>query len=286
MWKPLCFVGAVLIGAQAFGQATPPTIPRSQPPTQPGQPENAAQAPGQPIAQPGARQTANYRGPIEADRSQIDSHVAACLTLGNEEEVALGKFAEEHAQNAKVKQFARQMADEHTQAISQLRQFVPQGISLQLSQRDEGAAERPNQVAENRANEPTNERPAQQIDQRGAQPGIPSAQPQNQQPMAGGQHQLLNIEREARQQCLALTEDDLQKLRGDEFDKAYLGQQLGGHIQMVAILQVAERHVSPELQRIVEQQRQTAEKHLDQLRQLKQELARSETASSADRTPR
>jgi predicted outer membrane protein len=104
--------------------------------------------------------------------------------------------------------------------------------------------------------------------------------------MAGGQHQLLNIEREARQQCLALTEDELQKLRGDEFDKAYLGQQLGGHIQMVAVLQVAERHVSPELQRIVEQQRQTAEKHLDQLRQLKQELARSETASSADRTPR
>jgi len=292
----------VLIVAQALGQTTTPTIPQ---PGQPGQPQIAPVQPGQPAGQPGARQTTNYRGTNEADRGdaqQIDRHVAACLTLGNEEEVALGKFAAEHAQNSQVKQFAQQMVEQHNQAISQLQKFVPQGVSLQLqlSQREEGAAER------------SAERAGQSGSERQGQPGAPSAaagygaaagqpaagqtQPQPGQiqqaaqstlAMAGGaDHQLLNIEREAKQQCLALTEDELQRQRGEEFDKCYLGQQLGAHIQMLAVLQTAERHVSPELQRIVEQQRQTAEQHLRHVRQLQQELTKSETASSSNRTSR
>jgi predicted outer membrane protein len=303
MWKPLCFVGMVLIVAQALGQTTTPTIPQ---PGQPGQPQIAPAQQGQPgqvgqpAAQPGARQTANYRGPNEAERGdaqQIDRHIAACLTLGNEEEVALGKFATEHAQNSQVKQFAQQIVEAHNQAISQLKKFVPQGVSLQLSQRDEGAAERFNE----RTGQPGIERQGQTGAERApagygagqAQPGAGQPQPDQIQPggplaqaMAGAGHQLLNIEREAKQQCLAMTQDELQRQKGDEFDKCYLGQQLGAHIQMLAVLQTAERHVSPELQRVVEQQRQTAEQHLQHVRQLQQELTKAETASSNSRTPR
>jgi predicted outer membrane protein len=88
------------------------------------------------------------------------------------------------------------------------------------------------------------------------------------------------MEREAKQQCLEMTQRELSEKRGSEFDHAYLGQQMVGHVQMVASLKAAERHASPELQRVIAEQRRTAEQHLEHVKHLKE----SQLSSSGNRS--
>jgi hypothetical protein len=49
-----------------------------------------------------------------------------------------------------------------------------------------------------------------------------------------------------------------------------LGQQVVGHVQMIAALTAFEQHASPELQKVIVEQKKTAEQHLDHIKQLKQ----------------
>jgi len=68
--------------------------------------------------------------------SPIDSQLASCLLLGNQKEVTISQFAAERAKNEKVKEFARQMVKEHTQAISMLQRFAGPDSSKDLSSGD------------------------------------------------------------------------------------------------------------------------------------------------------
>ena len=254
MLRVFTMLSLAAIGAVAFAQTqSPPVVPRTQSPAQDGsqpgglqssqpgigQPTQPGQPGGQlqPQQQQGVQQrTANFRGESvgQASAQAIDGQLAACLILGNEEEIALGKFAIQRASTDKVKKFAQMMVDQHTQAASQLKQFAPQGASLQLS--------------ESGGNPARNERAANASDQIG--------------------QQMLAIMRDAKQECLNLTQKELGQKRGEEFDHAYIGQQMGGHIQMIAALTAFEKHTSPELQRVVAEQKKTAEQHLDHLKQL------------------
>jgi len=283
--KALTLLSLALFATLAFGQGqTPPTAPRTQSPAQdgsqpgglqsstpaaaqPGQPGSPAQLqqgsqqggqqqPGQ--QQSGQQRTANLRGESANPSSSqlIDGHLAACLILGNEEEVALGRFATKHASSDSVKKFAQQMVDDHTKAEEQLRQFAPQNASLQLT----------SSGSESGAQSRTEARANSQFDSSAAN-SSPTSAPQ----------QLLAIEREAKQECLNRTEKELGEKRGSEFDHAYLGQQMVGHVQMVSTLTAFEKHASPDLQRVIAEQRKTAEQHLDHIKQLKE----SKTTSAA-----
>jgi predicted outer membrane protein len=252
MLRVFSMLSLAAVAAVAFAQTQQqPTASRTQSPAQdnanPGGLQNPQPGIGQP-AQPGQpgnqnqqpqglqQRTANFRGESagQANAQIIDGQLAACLILGNEEEIALGKFAGQHASSDKVKKFAQMMIDQHTQALSQLKQFAPQGVSLELS--------------ESGSNQARNERAANASDQIG--------------------QQMLIIMRDAKQECLNMTEKELAQKRGEEFDHAYIGQQMGGHVQMIAALTAFEKHASPELQRVVSEQKKTAEQHLDHLKQL------------------
>jgi predicted outer membrane protein len=274
MWKACSLLAVALIATQVFaqqqqGNQNPPTAPRVQSPAQDqgaaqGQGTIQAQGQGQGVGQPGAQlqqgnrqipgqRTANYRGDSAVNASRaIDSHLAACLILGNEEEVALGRFAAQRASNDQVKQFAQQMVDQHSKAISKLQPFAPEGAMLELaaaSEQDQG--------------------PRQNQGQRQGQIQNPlTPVGQNGQADANIGQQMLAIERDAKQQCLDLTQKVLGEKRGEEFDHAYVGQQMAGHIQMIAALTAFERHASPELQQVLNEQKQTAEQHLQHLKQL------------------
>jgi len=244
------------VSAVAFAQTqSPPTAPRTQSPAQNGAQPGGVQGlqpgigqPAQP-GQPGQQQqttqqrTVNFRGEsVGANSQAIDGHLAACLILGNEEEVALGKFASQHASSDKVKKFAQTMVDQHTKAAAELKQFAPQGVSLELS--ESGTNQARNEPAANASNA---------SDQMG--------------------QKMLTIMRDAKQECLNMTEKELGQKRGEEFDHAYIGQQMGGHVQMIAALTAFERHASPELQRVVSEQKKTAEQHLDHLKQMIEKTA-------------
>src|SRR5688572_11371786 len=64
-----------------------------------------------------ARAQSSNAGGQAAQGGMIDQHIAVCLLLGNQEEVALGQFAQDRAQHPEVKQFAQMMAQEHQEAI-------------------------------------------------------------------------------------------------------------------------------------------------------------------------
>jgi len=260
----------------ALAQAqSPPTAPRAQSPAQAGSAGQQGSQPiqgqpGQPASptqlqqgggaqggqQQGGQRTANFRGG-DTGSQMIDGHLAACLILSNEEEVALGRFASQRASGDQVKKFAQQMIDDHTKASQQLRQFVPQGAALQLTNSDQRNA---NSNSEGRSEASANDGGDASSSGGSGSAGAAS----------GSQQQMLAIERDAKQQCLDLTQKELSEKRGEEFDHAYLGQQMVGHVQMVANLTAFEKHASPELQKVISEQRQTAQQHLDHLKQLKE----------------
>jgi predicted outer membrane protein len=272
MLRACSMLALATVAAVALGQAqVPPTTPRTpnpaqdslqpggQPGAQPGiaqpdQPGSPSQLqPGQPGGQP---RTANFRGEPGSASQTIDGQLAACLVLGNEGEVALSRLANERASSDQVKKFAQQMIDVHTKAAQQLRQFAPQDVSLQLSSSGGNPAARGVEVrAETSAG----------VAGSGAEANIG--------------RKMLTIEREAKQQCLEMAEKELGEKRGSEFDECYIGQQIGGHLQMIAAMTVFERHVSPDLQRVISDQRKTAEQHLAHAKQIARDVKSSPSAA-------
>jgi predicted outer membrane protein len=265
---------------------SPPTAPRAQSPaqdgSQPGGQRNSQQgqsgqsaSPSQlqqggssqgGVQQTGQQRTANFRGETPGS-PMIDGHLAACLILGNEEEVALGRFASQRASGDLVKKFAQQMIDDHTKGTQQLRQFAPRGASLQLtSSNQKGSSSGSQGRNETSAAAPANESSS------GAGASAQAA--------SGPEQQLLAVERDAKQQCLELTQKELGEKRGEEFDHAYLAQQMVGHVQMVSKLTAFEKHASPELQKIISEQRQTAQQHLDHIKQLKERQTSATSSGS------
>lgn len=195
----------------------------------------------------------------------LDGPIAACLILGNREEIALAKVARQRAQSPEVKKFAQQLIQEHEQAISQLEKFAPQNVSLELDGQpteDRTRPERSARKAENNADRPNRDDTARTSE--------------GQDDM---QHQMLAMQKDIAQRCLALTQRELGEWEGAKFDQAFIGQQTCAHIGMLAKLAGTEQYASSELRSVLAQQQQTVEQHLQHAKQVMQELdSRPETA--------
>jgi predicted outer membrane protein len=233
------------LAAQAFAQAV---TERQAPADRP-----AAQAPR---TQPGAQQ---------GQANQLDHFVAVCMALGHQEEITLAEFAQDRAQNPQVKQFAQTMIEEHQRALAQLKQADPQLASVNLELQAQAGAAGTTGAA--RAETETT-RP-------GATPGAqpPGAQRAQTAGAQGGQQQMTEFAREFRQECLNLVTQELGRKQGAEFDKAYIGQQAGAHMAMLAEARVAQRHIqNDQLRPVIQQGEQMAEHHLAQAREIKEQL--------------
>jgi predicted outer membrane protein len=78
--------------------------------------------------------------------------------------------------------------------------------------------------------------------------------------------------------CLESAQRALQEEKGAEFDKCYMGMQIGAHMKMIDTLKVFEKHSSPELQQVLRKGEQTAQKHLDQAKKLMKDVDDVRTA--------
>jgi hypothetical protein len=67
----------------------------------------------------------------------------------------------------------------------------------------------------------------------------------------------------------------LNEKQGQDFDHAYIGQQIVAHTQMTAKLQAAQNHVSPEFQEVLRTGAETAEHHLKEARTIMDNLAQA-----------
>jgi predicted outer membrane protein len=235
------------------------------------------------------RNSLGATGQSTASQGMLQQHLATCLALGNEEEVAMAQFAEQRAQNPQVKQFAQMMIQEHQQALQQLHQAAPQLASMNLKLRtgqsgQSGAASPQGETSNSSSSAGSNDSAATAGADRSATAGAENATETastgaattgNQRgASAGGQgHQLAEFAHEVKQNCLHLTEQALAKKQGAEFDKAYIGIQIVAHTNMLAELQTAQRYTqgSP-LQSIVQQGTQMTEHHLSQAKSIMQQL--------------
>ena len=116
------FRNRMSLAALAAGALAMSTIAVAQQREQPRQPNESQEAqPERRTITPGAqRETAG-------DASKADAQLAACLIIGNNKEVALAQFAQQHAQDPGVKEFAQQMSQDHEQCAAELQKFAEQG---------------------------------------------------------------------------------------------------------------------------------------------------------------
>lgn len=230
-----------LVAATATAQTAAP--PRTLP---------AQQQTGQSQAQYGEAAQAG-----QADQAQqLNDAIAGCLLLGNQEEVALAQFAQSRAQNPKVKEFAQMMIRDHQQAIQRLQQIAPNVADVNL----QGA-------------------------ERGFQADA-AARPATNAAGAGGrrsahEEQMANWSKSIAKKCLELTQKELGEKQGAEFDMAYIGQQCGAHIGMLAKLEGSRSFATGELQQVISDMSQTVEHHLASAKQIKEGLKSSGTGATA-----
>jgi len=222
--------------------------------TTPGQPSDPSQTlPGSvprttPQTVPGSRANTD---------ANLNQEIAVWILLGNEEEVALGQFAESRAQHPEVKKFAQQMVEHHRQVIQKVQEAAPEtaGHNLQLKSttNPRGAA----------SATPT----SQASGVRTASAETPIAAPQ-----ANHNQQGVQLAQAIKQECLNLTEQELGQKQGVEFDKAYIGQQIGAHMGMLAQLRGSRQFASGDLKPLIDEGEKMTQQHLDQAKQIMAQL--------------
>jgi predicted outer membrane protein len=210
----------------------------------------------------------------------MDHFMVAWLAPCNEEEVILAKMAQGRSQNPQVKQFADQMIQDHTAFLEKLGKFG----HIEETFKNAAVARDPNvkrDAAAAPAATPTE----------GAVRDTVRAVGETAREVARDVGDAVRstvgytdsadacrMKREIHRECLALTERELDKWQGADFDQAYLGQQVGAHIGALATLKTFEKHASNEMRPLIEEARATTEKHLNHANELMQKLGHPATA--------
>jgi predicted outer membrane protein len=241
-WK-LTAVVALLSFAPLAAIAQLPNV-QNPPQTPPVQLEQNRPQVQQQLGQPGSQGS-----------SAADAQLANCLIIDNQNEVALAQFALQKTQNDDVKKFAQQMVEQHQQAIGSLQQYASASRGAQGQQGQGNLAATPGQPG---ANVTITLKPELSADAGGLNP--------------------LTLKQEIAAQCLQSARRELDQKQGAEFDKTYIGMQIGAHMMMADMLQVFQNHASPEFRKTLASQQKTVQSHLDHAKQIMKSLD-SKTAS-------
>jgi predicted outer membrane protein len=230
----------------------------------------------------GTRGASSSRAAVSST-GQLPSHeqeIALTLLLGNQEEVALAQFAQQKSQSSQVKEFAAKMIQDHQPAVEKLQMWIgkaavtgqnlPQSSSIPHSAVNQSPSSAPS-----RAGQTAGEQWQGNLAQSGA-----SSSATAQRVNIGEQ-----FHRKAAERCLALTTEELNQLNGEEFDKAYLAQQIAAHIQMLAKLEAAESLTSGELRQFVSEAIPTVKHHQMMAKQFKEQLKNRSGDNASARRP-
>jgi putative membrane protein len=189
-----------------------------------------------------------------AQGNMTDAQLVACLLIGNGNEVAVARIAEQRSKNDEVRKFAKMMIDDHSKFIEKLRPFAGQYANIA-----------------NQAGSATT-----------------TGRATTAQQARGGQIDLVELKQKLGQKCLASVRKELESKEGGKFDHCYVGQQIGAHMQMVDTLEVFQEYVSPQLRSVLEEGTTTAKEHLDHAKQLAEKMMdqHATTASRQERETR
>lgn len=302
----------LLMGLSMLGEFTSASLLFAQEPAQPGA---APAAPARTQAgardREGARERANagQARPSTEAATKVDSMLAECLILDNQNEIAAAKLALKKSESDDIKEFATMMERDHSQFIEELQPFASHraaagrqpatggrnGNAGDRNRSNDVAPERTRRgdsAAEDRAKEGI-DRAVRAADaavgQDGQNPNRDRATPvtppnlgtvQTQRARADHDGSIfLQIKKELAEECRNSLEMALNEKEGAEFDKCYMNHQLMAHMQMVDTLKVFERHASPEFKQVLSKGRKTAETHLEHAKQALKKVDGIQTAS-------
>ena len=92
------------------------------------------------------------------------------------------------------------------------------------------------------------------------------------------------LHQEIADEGLASCKKELSRYEGNEFDKAFLGHQIGGHLMAAANLKVLKRHASSQLGSEIDEALAGTESHLKKIRDLMEEKKDEKNKKSAKST--
>lgn len=188
----------------------------------------------------------------QAGANSADSQLAGCLIVDNQGEIALGKLAEQKSQNNDVKQFAQKMVKDHSEFMQQLERFAAAGNQTE--------------------NMSIGQSPAVAVQQQAVGNTDRSLAGAMTQPMGGQGLNFVQLKQQIGQKCLQMTQRDLEQKESSQFDKCYIGQQIGAHVEVLATLEVFRNQASPELAAVLGKGIETTKTHLEHAQQLAKSL--------------
>jgi predicted outer membrane protein len=244
---------------------------------------------------PGQQHTAQRPGTQAnaGQEQQVQHFLAACLLAKNKAEVDMGKFAQQQAQNPQVKEFAQRMVQDHQRLVQQLQPMAgkqgAQGAQGTTSSDTQSQFDAQRQASDT-TRLPGSPGAGQASDQARSQSSTRTAGQSalGQSATGSGQHdaaiqKLAQIDRQITEQCTQALREELEQKQGAEFDKAYVGSQIAGHMQMLAALKVIEQQGPQQLQQLAQQAQPVVQEHLEHAKQLKKQLDGGSPSSQAER---
>lgn len=82
----------------------------------------------------------------------------------------------------------------------------------------------------------------------------------------------LGLQRELGQQYITATRRELERLRGGDFDQAFMRNQVYAHQEMIGTLEVLSKRASPQLQQVLQQGLESSQHHLEEAQEILAQL--------------
>jgi putative membrane protein len=95
-------------------------------------------------------------------------------------------------------------------------------------------------------------------------------------------NQLLEINRQIGEKCGQMTRAKLEEAPQDEFDKCFVGSQVGAHMHMLAALDVISEQASGELRQVAQDAKSTIKQHLEHAEKLMKKLDSADTRQASN----
>ena len=224
-----------------------------------------------------------------APHMQSDQELAQWLAFCNEGEIAMAKWAADQTSNKDVREMAEMMVKDHEEFQKALEKF---GARVEREDnarreplREPAQAGRPPAApgaAPAQAQQPVARQPVApgQVPPQGQVQGRPAARPPH--AVAGGIN-FLELKHEIDKAKGEAIRKDLERRKGSEFDDAFVGFQIAGHVDALETMKVFRKHASPQFQQVLSDGIKTTEHHLADAQKLMEELAGKSSGSTASK---
>jgi putative membrane protein len=251
---------------------------------------------------------ANRNDVTSGDRDFVND-----VAIANMAEIELGKMAAEKGMNAEVKKFGQMMVDDHSKAGDSLKTVAtrhnsPMPTALDDEHRDlrdrlsklQGAdfdREYARQMVQDHQKlvqelQPLAAMQGAQASDRARTTTSLNATGQPDSATAGAANsnsavdQLVSLEKQITKHCTQALREELQQKQGADFDKCYIGSQIGAHMQMLSALEVLGQQGPEQIQQVAQKAQPIVQQHLDHAKELAKQLeGQSPAGNRAARQP-